>query len=166
MTKEPAIRVRDLVKKFGSFTANDKLTFEVHQGKFLDFSEPMVQEKHGNKNSLWTDCSYFGEVYVTGCNVAIQPEKVKKNIGYMSQRFSLYDDMTVAENIWFYAAFTEWIGNKSGDALASYCRKWESATFVIPSSGISPLDGSRNCLSGSCFSRSSAGFSRRTYRRR
>lgn len=104
MANNPAIQVKDLVKKFGSFTANDRLTFEVYQGEIFGF---LGANGAGKTTAIKILCGLSaptsGEVFVTGCNVALQPEKVKKNIGYMSQRFSLYDDLTVAENIWFYA---------------------------------------------------------------
>lgn len=104
MANNPAIQVKDLVKKFGSFTANDRLTFEVYQGEIFGF---LGANGAGKTTAIKILCGLSaptsGEVFVSGCNVALQPEKVKKNIGYMSQRFSLYDDLTVAENIWFYA---------------------------------------------------------------
>jgi len=104
MANNSAIQVKDLVKKFGSFTANDRLTFEVYQGEIFGF---LGANGAGKTTAIKILCGLSaptsGEVFVTGCNVALQPEKVKKNIGYMSQRFSLYDDLTVAENIWFYA---------------------------------------------------------------
>ncbi len=104
MASNPVIQVKELVKKFGSFTANDRLTFDVYQGEIFGF---LGANGAGKTTAMKILCGLSaptsGEVFVAGCNVALQPEKVKKNIGYMSQRFSLYDDLTVTENIWFYA---------------------------------------------------------------
>lgn len=104
MGKKPVIEVKDLVKKFGNFTANNMLTFDVYQGEIFGF---LGANGAGKTTAIRILCGLSaptsGHVFVAGYNAALQPEKVKKNIGYMSQRFSLYDDLTVAENIWFYA---------------------------------------------------------------
>jgi len=100
---ENIITVRNLVKKFGSFVANDHLTFEVHRGEIFGF---LGANGAGKTTAIKILCglSYptSGELSVAGFDIYTQREKVKKNIGYMSQRFSLYDDLTVFENIRFY----------------------------------------------------------------
>ncbi|MBN1198013.1 MAG: ABC transporter ATP-binding protein [Bacteroidales bacterium] len=99
------IHVSDLVKKFGSFVANDHLTFDVKRGEIFGF---LGANGAGKTTAIRILCglSYptSGELLVAGYNVYTQREKIKKNIGYMSQKFSLYDDLTVFENIRFYAA--------------------------------------------------------------
>jgi ABC-2 type transport system ATP-binding protein len=98
------IVVKDLVKTFGSFIANDHLTFEVKRGEIFGF---LGANGAGKTTAIRILCglSYptSGELTVAGFNIYTQREKVKRNIGYMSQKFSLYDDLTVFENIRFYA---------------------------------------------------------------
>jgi ABC-2 type transport system ATP-binding protein len=100
---EKIITVRNLVKKFGSFVANDHLSFEVRKGEIFGF---LGANGAGKTTAIRILCglSYptSGELSVAGFDIYTQREKVKKNIGYMSQRFSLYDDLTVFENIRFY----------------------------------------------------------------
>jgi ABC-2 type transport system ATP-binding protein len=100
---ENIIVVKDLVKAFGSFIANDHLTFSVKQGEIFGF---LGANGAGKTTTIRILCglSYptSGELSVAGFNIYTQREKVKRNIGYMSQKFSLYDDLTVYENIRFY----------------------------------------------------------------
>ncbi len=102
--KETVIQVRNLVKKFGSFVANDHLNFEVCKGEIFGF---LGANGAGKTTTIRILCGLSsptsGEMNVAGYNVYTQTEKIKQNIGYMSQKFSLYEDMTVAENIRFYS---------------------------------------------------------------
>lgn len=102
--KTPVITVKNLVKKFGSFVANDHLTFEVYQGEIFGF---LGANGAGKTTAMRILCGLSsptsGELTVSGFDVYKQAERIKQNIGYMSQKFSLYEDMTVAENIRFYA---------------------------------------------------------------
>lgn len=104
MTKDtPIIEVDGLVKRFGSFVANDHLTFSVGTGEIFGF---LGANGAGKTTAIKILCglSYptSGKVRVAGFDIYTEREKVKRNIGYMSQRFSLYDDLTVFENIRFY----------------------------------------------------------------
>jgi ABC-2 type transport system ATP-binding protein len=94
------IEVKDLVKKFGDFTANDHLNFHVEKGEIFGF---LGANGAGKTTAIKILCGLSlptsGCVEVAGYNVKSHPEKVKRNIGYMSQKFSLYDDLTVFENI-------------------------------------------------------------------
>jgi ABC-2 type transport system ATP-binding protein len=98
------IEVRDLVKKFGNFYANDHLTFDVKKGEIFGF---LGANGAGKTTAIRILCglSYptSGTLTVGGFDVYSQRDEIKRNIGYMSQRFSLYDDLTVFENIRFYA---------------------------------------------------------------
>lgn len=102
-TKEPIIQVRNLTKKFGVFTAVDAISFEVYPGEIFGFLGANGAGKTTAMRML-TGLSHptSGEATVTGLDVYKSPEEIKKNIGYMSQRFSLYEDLTVKENIRFY----------------------------------------------------------------
>lgn len=101
---EQIIRVKNLVKKFGSFVANDNLTFEVFKGEIFGF---LGANGAGKTTAIRILCGLStptsGDLSVAGFDVYRETEKIKKNIGYMSQKFSLYEDMTVSENIQFYA---------------------------------------------------------------
>jgi ABC-2 type transport system ATP-binding protein len=101
--KTTVISVRNLVKKFGNFTANDKLNFEVFQGEIFGF----LGANGAGKTTTIRILSGLseptsGDVIVAGFNAKKQPEQIKKNIGYMCQKFSLYEDLTVKENIMLY----------------------------------------------------------------
>lgn len=103
MMNDNAIEVTGLVKKFGSFVANDNLTFNVKRGEIFGFLGANGAGKTTAIRILvGLSSPSSGEVIVAGHNVARSPEKVKKHIGYMCQKFSLYEDMTVEENIMLY----------------------------------------------------------------
>lgn len=101
---QPVISVKNLVKKFGDFVANDNLTFDVYKGEILGF---LGANGAGKTTAIKILCGLLeptsGELNVAGFDVYKDREKIKKNIGYMSQKFSLYEDLTVFENIRFYA---------------------------------------------------------------
>lgn len=100
---ETSVKVKNLVKKFGSFIANDNLNFEVYKGEVFGF---LGANGAGKTTAIKILCGLSlpssGEVNVGGFDIYKQREKIKQNIGYMSQKFSLYDDMTIQENIRFY----------------------------------------------------------------
>jgi ABC-2 type transport system ATP-binding protein len=100
---ERIIDVENLVKKFGDFVANDHLTFHVNKGEIFGFLGANGAGKT-TAIKILTGLSRptSGKVMVTGIDVSHNPEKVKKRIGYMSQAFSMYNDMTVKENFRFY----------------------------------------------------------------
>lgn len=97
------IRVRNLVKKFGSFVANDNLNFDVEKGEIFGF---LGANGAGKTTAIKILCGLqkptSGEISVAGYDIYTQADQVKKNIGYMSQRFSLYEDLSVGENFQFY----------------------------------------------------------------
>ncbi len=101
--KEAVISVKNLVKKFGSFTANDNLNFEVYKGEIFGF---LGANGAGKTTALrilsGLSSPTSGEVIVAGYNAKKNPEKIKKNIGYMCQKFSLYEDLSARENIMLY----------------------------------------------------------------
>jgi ABC-2 type transport system ATP-binding protein len=103
MEKQKVIEVNRLIKRFGSFTANDNLTFDVCRGEIFGF---LGANGAGKTTAMRILCGLSrptsGRVIVAGIDATRQPEEIKKRIGYMSQRFSLYDDLTVNENIELY----------------------------------------------------------------
>ncbi|PKQ60944.1 ABC transporter [Labilibaculum filiforme] len=101
--KEKVIRVKNMYKKFGDFTANNDLSFEVSKGEIFGF---LGANGAGKTTAIKILCGLSfptsGEIKVAGFDVYTERESVKRNIGYMSQKFSLYEDLTVFENIRFY----------------------------------------------------------------
>ncbi|PIP18783.1 MAG: multidrug ABC transporter ATP-binding protein [Candidatus Omnitrophica bacterium CG08_land_8_20_14_0_20_41_16] len=99
-----AVRVEKLEKKFGDFTAVDRISFEVKKGEIFGFLGPNGAGKSTTIRMLCgilTPTSGIGNV--SGYDINRQQELIKQNIGYMSQKFSLYEDLTVEENIDFYS---------------------------------------------------------------
>jgi ABC-2 type transport system ATP-binding protein len=101
---EKAVVVSNLERHFGGFVAVDKISFEVERGEVFGFLGP---NGAGKSTTIRMLCGILaptgGGGTVAGFDVATQPEKIKASIGYMSQRFSLYEDMTVEENINFFS---------------------------------------------------------------
>lgn len=101
--KEKAIICKGLTKQFGDFKAVDSISFDVEQGEIFGF---LGANGAGKTTAMRILCglSYptSGQATVAGFDVYRQQEKIKKNIGYMSQKFSLYDNLTLLENIEFY----------------------------------------------------------------
>jgi len=100
----PALEIRDLVKTFGDFVAVDHVSFQVNKGEIFGFLGPNGAGKSTVIRmlcGLLTPTSGYGEV--AGFDVTRNPEEIRRNIGYMSQKFSLYDDLQVEENIDFFS---------------------------------------------------------------
>jgi ABC-2 type transport system ATP-binding protein len=99
-----AVEVRDVVKRFGKFLAVDHVSLQVEAGEIFGFLGP---NGAGKSTTIRMLCGLLtptsGSATVAGFDVASQPESVRQNIGYMSQKFSLYDDLTVEENIDFFS---------------------------------------------------------------
>jgi len=99
----PAVHIQNLVKRFGDFVAVDNVTLDVAPGEIFGFLGP---NGAGKSTTIRILCGLLpptsGDASVGGFDVRTQPEDIKKNIGYMSQKFSLYDDLTVSENIEFF----------------------------------------------------------------
>jgi len=100
---ENIIEVEMLVKKFGDFTACHNLTFQVKKGEIFGF---LGANGAGKTTAIKILCGLWkptsGKAMVGGFDVYTETNKIKKNIGYMSQKFSLYEDLTPVENIRFY----------------------------------------------------------------
>ena len=122
-----AIEVRHLTRRFGAFTAVDDISFEVHTGEIFGF---LGSNGAGKSTTIRMLCGLLrptsGRATVGGIDVGNDPEGVKRRIGYMSQRFSLYEMLTVDQNIGFFGG----IYGLSGERLA---RRRE---FVLEMAGL------------------------------
>ena len=98
-----AIEARELTKHFGAFTAVDRISFEVYRGEIFGF---LGANGAGKTTAMRMLCGLSlpssGTARVAGYDVYTENEKIKQHIGYMSQKFSLYEDLTVKENMQFY----------------------------------------------------------------
>ena len=104
MSDDFIISTEKLTKRFGNFTAVDAISFDVHKGEIFGF---LGANGAGKTTAMRMLCGLSiptsGQARIAGYDVYRQTEQIKKSIGYMSQKFSLYEDLTVKENIRFYA---------------------------------------------------------------
>ncbi|MEI8139051.1 MAG: ABC transporter ATP-binding protein [bacterium] len=102
-TTDYAIEIESLTKVFGQFTAVDRISFTVQRGEIFGFLGP---NGAGKSTTIRMLCgllsSSSGTARVNGFDINSQPDQIRENIGYMSQKFSLYKDLTVEENIRFF----------------------------------------------------------------
>lgn len=103
MAEDYMIEVKELTKKYGNFYAVDHISFDVKKGEIFGF---LGANGAGKTTAMKMLCGLnkptSGKARVAGFDVLSEAEKIKKNIGYMSQKFSLYEDLTVTENMQFY----------------------------------------------------------------
>jgi ABC-2 type transport system ATP-binding protein len=127
-----AVEVNDLVKRFGSFVAVDHVSFQVERGEIFGFLGP---NGAGKSTTIRILCGLLaptsGKASVHGYDVATEPELIRRNIGYMSQKFSLYDDLTVEENIEFF----------NGIYGVQPARRAERAAYVLRMAGLDTRRG-------------------------
>lgn len=125
-----AVEVRDLVKRFGNFTAVDHISFQVAKGEVFGFLGP---NGAGKSTTIKMLCGILsptsGTGQVGGFDITHQQDRIKETIGYMSQKFSLYEDLTVDENIDFY----------SGIYRLNKKKKKERTDWIIKMSGLEKL---------------------------
>src|SRR5438445_13746315 len=104
MSNDKVITANQLTKRFGDFIAVDHISFDVHKGEIFGF---LGANGAGKTTAMRMLCGLSlptsGKATIAGFDVYREREKIKRNIGYMSQKFSLYEDLTIRENIRFYA---------------------------------------------------------------
>jgi ABC-2 type transport system ATP-binding protein len=134
MSSDNSIEVKNLTKKFGKFTSVDSISFDVKSGEVFGF---LGANGAGKSTTIKMLCGILeptsGDASVGGYSVKKQPDMIKRNIGYMSQKFSLYNDLTVNENINFFSGLYGLRGEKLEER-----KKW-----VIK---IANLEGKENTL--------------------
>lgn len=133
--QEVVIKTEKLTKRFGDFTAVNEITFEVYKGEIFGFLGANGAGKTTAMRMLiGLSKPTFGSATVAGFDVYRQTENIKKNIGYMSQKFSLYEDLTVLENISFYGGIyglsDAQIKTKSDELIASLGLQQEAKKLV------------------------------------
>ncbi len=137
LNQKNTIEVKDLTKQFGKFIAVDHVSFSVEKGEVFGF---LGANGAGKSTTIKMLCGILeptsGDALVAGYSVMNEPDKVKRSIGYMSQRFSLYNDLTVEENINFFGG----VYGLEGDELQER-KKW-----VLR---IANLEGKQKLLTGS-----------------
>ncbi|HCE56452.1 MAG TPA: ABC transporter [Prolixibacteraceae bacterium] len=135
METATVISTEKLTKRFGNFTAVNEITFDVHQGEIFGF---LGANGAGKTTAMRMLCGLSnptsGKATIAGFDVFRQTEKIKKNIGYMSQKFSLYEDLTILENIRFYGGIygmdRKTIKTKSIELVEQLGLKEEASTLV------------------------------------
>jgi ABC-2 type transport system ATP-binding protein len=119
-----AIVTRNLTKRFGDFIAANAITFDVEQGEIFGF---LGANGAGKTTAMRMLCGLLkpssGEATVAGFDIFTQAERVKRRIGYMSQKFSLYEDLTVKENIRFYGGIYGLANSQIKSKTAELLRK-------------------------------------------
>ena len=129
------IEARDLTRRFGDFTAVDAISFDVRKGEIFGF---LGANGAGKTTAMRMLCGLSmptsGKASVAGFDVYKQTEEIRKNIGYMSQKFSLYEDLTIKENIRFYAGIygrsVSFIKTKTGLLLKQLHLEKEAGMLV------------------------------------
>ena len=120
MDNDWAVEIEELVKTFGSFTAVDRISLKVRKGEIFGFLGP---NGAGKSTTIRMLCGILmptsGKGKVGGFDIYKESEKIKQNIGYMSQRFSLYEDLTVEENLNFYSGIY-----RLGNAFREERQEW------------------------------------------
>ncbi len=141
-----AIEVEGLTKKFGNFAAVDSISFNVGRGEIFGF---LGANGAGKSTAMRMLCGLLeptsGRAKVAGFDVYGQREQIKKNIGYMSQKFSLYGDLTVAENIKFWGGlYGGFRAPRYAPARRKSSGRSKCAGWKIPLWSPCPRGGNRN----------------------
>ena len=133
-TPEFSVRAQGLTRHFGSFTAVDHIDLDVTPGEIFGF---LGANGAGKTTAIRMFCGLLapseGEAWVDGLPLSVSAEQIKRRIGYMSQRFSLYDDLDVAENIQFFGG----IYGLSGETIR------ERSAELLPRLGLEGMEDRR-----------------------
>ena len=133
--KDIVIKTDKLTKRFGDFIATNEISFEVYDGEIFGF---LGANGAGKTTAMKMLCGLStpssGSAIIAGFDVYKQTEQIKKNIGYMSQRFSLYEDLNVIENIEFfggiYGLTRKQLAHKTGELITQLGLEAEAKKLV------------------------------------
>ena len=138
--EQNAVEIRDLTKKFGNFTAVDHISFDVRKGEIFGF---LGANGAGKTTAMRILCGLsrptIGEGTVAGYDINTQQEKIKRHIGYMCQKFSLYPDLTVRENIRLFGGIYGLDGRKIREKTDVMLRMLEMQSEKDKLAGTLPL---------------------------
>ena len=127
---DPVIRARNIVRRFGDFTAVDQTTFDVHPGEIFGLLGPNGAGKTTTFRML---CGLIdvteGELEVAGCDVRQSRAASRRHLGYMSQKFALYGNLTCRENLEFFAGAQGLEGSKARERVAELLRDFDLADY-------------------------------------
>jgi ABC-2 type transport system ATP-binding protein len=148
--EEAVIEVRDLTKRFGDFTAADKITFSVRRGEIFGLLGPNGAGKSTTFKML---CGLLqptaGTAEVAGYRLDRAAAKARSRIGYMAQKFSLYSDLTIRQNLEFFSGIYGLSGQKQKDAMDSMVSVFGFENYLNSSAGELPL-GYKQRLAMAC----------------
>lgn len=134
------VQAESLVKRFGSFTAADGITFSIPRGEIFGLLGP---NGAGKSTTFKMMCGLLkptsGNAYVNGVDLQIAPGKARSHIGYMAQKFSLYGDLSVRQNLNFFAGIYNLSGNKKVSAIEEMIEVFRFQTYVNENAGTLPL---------------------------
>lgn len=136
---EYAVTIDKLTKKFGQFTAVDSISLKVEKGEIFGF---LGANGAGKTTAIRMLCGLLlptsGAGEVGGFDIYTQSEKIKKSIGYMSQKFSLYQDLSGTENLWFYGSIYQIPPGDLKERIAELSARLDLAEFVNRPAGSLP----------------------------
>jgi ABC-2 type transport system ATP-binding protein len=137
---EAVVEAKGLTKNFGSFTAVDNITFSVQRGEIFGFLGPNGAGKSTTFKML---CGLLkpsrGTARVTGLDLQAAPSKARAQIGYMAQKFSLYGNLTVRQNLDFFSGVYGLSGNERADAVRTVVEVFDLEPFLDSPAGELPL---------------------------
>ena len=149
-TDEPVVLARGLTKRFGSFTAADQIDFSIRRGEIFGLLGPNGAGKSTTFKML---CGLLrpsaGEGFIAGRNLRKSPAEARRRLGYMAQKFSLYGDLTVRQNLDFFGGVYGLARNVRREAVAQMIEMFDLARFADQSSALLPL-GFKQRLSLAC----------------
>ena len=144
------IEAKGLTKKFGSFTAADHITFDVKRGEIFGLLGP---NGAGKSTTFKMMCGLLkptqGEAYVCGLNLQKAPSQARSRIGYMAQKFSLYGDLSVKQNLDFFSGAYNLYGQTKARAISEMIDVFNLSSYIDTSAGLLPL-GYKQRLALSC----------------
>ena len=128
-SRKRAIVVKNLTKDFGNFRAVDRISFTVHKGEIFGFLGP---NGAGKSTTIRMLCGLMlptsGAGPVAGWDIVRQTDAIKQHIGYMSQRFSLYEDLTAEENLSFFGGIYGLPPGRLAARPRRSCSRWDSTS--------------------------------------